>query len=67
MPLFEVCIIEVPTRKALEDGALEKVVVEPKLVVARDSQSAGFDAVFGATLDPAVDRTRLEVLVRPFA
>lgn len=67
MPLFEVCIVEVPTRKQLEDGALEKVIVAPKLVVARDSQAAGFYAVFGATLDAAVDRSRLEVLVRPFA
>lgn len=67
MPLFEVCIIEVPTRKALEDGALEKVIVQPKLVVARDSQSAGMDAVLGTTLPDGTDRTRLEVLVRPFA
>lgn len=67
MPLFEVCIIETPTRKALEDGALEKMVVEPKLIIARDSQAAGFEAVFAAKIDATVDRTRLEVLVRPFA
>ena len=67
MPLFEVCIVKTPTRKELEDGALETVVVEPKLIVARDSQAAGFEAVFNAKLDPSQDRSRLEVLVRPFA
>lgn len=67
MPLFEVCIIEKPTRKAAEEGALEKLAVEPKLIIARDAQAAGFEAVFGAELDAQFDRTRLEVLVRPFA
>jgi len=67
MPLFEVCIIEKPTKKAAEEGALEKLMVEPKLIIARDAQAAGFEAVFGATISPEADRTRLEVLVRPFA
>ncbi len=67
MPLFEVCIIEKPTRKAAEEGELEKMVMEPKLIIARDSQAAGFDAVFGIHIAEGIDRTRLEVLVRPFA
>jgi hypothetical protein len=46
---------------------LEEMVVAPKTIIARDSQAAGFEAVFGAGLDPSADRSRLEVLVRPFA
>lgn len=67
MPLFEVCIIEKPTKKAAGDGALEKLIVAPKLVIALNGQAAGFEAVFGAEIPKTADRTRLEVLVRPFA
>jgi hypothetical protein len=67
MPLFEVCIVENPTRQAAEAGALETIVTQPKLLVARDSQAAGFAAVLDADIPASADRTRLEVLVRPFA
>jgi len=67
MPLFEVCIIQKPTKKAAEDGELEVLIVKPQLIVARDTQAAGFEAVFSAASQLPEDRTRLEVLVRPFA
>lgn len=69
MPLFEVAILENPTKKdAEENGAAQKLVFGPKAVVARDQQSAAINAVMdGTALPQGVDRSRLEVLVRPFA
>lgn len=65
MPLFEVAIIEKPTKKEAEDGATEKLVFGPKAVVANDSQSAAIKAVMEEK--PCVDMAKAEVLVRPFA
>ncbi len=66
MPLFEVAILEKPTKNEAEDGKSERLVFGPKAVIARDSQSAGIAAVLDADkLD--VNRDRMEVLVRPFA
>jgi hypothetical protein len=68
MPLFEVAIIEKPTKKDLEDGKTERLVFGPKAVIARDMQSAAINAVMdGDALASDVDRQRIEVLVRPFA
>jgi hypothetical protein len=66
MPLFEVAILETPTKKEAEDGKSERLVFGPKAVVAKDSQSAAIAAVLdGGTVD--ADRSRIAVLVRPFA
>ncbi len=66
MALFEVAILEVPTKKEAEDGKGERLVLGPKAVVANDAQSAAIAAVLDAgTVD--VDRARMNVLVRPFA
>lgn len=67
MPLFEVAIIQKPTKKEGEDGIPEKLVFGPKAVIARDNQSAAIAAVMDGGVDKDVDRTRMEVLVRPFA
>lgn len=67
MPLFEVAIIEKPTKKDAEEGASEKLVFGPKAVVARDGQSAAISAVMGGDVPKELDRQRMEVLVRPFA
>lgn len=67
MPLFEVAIIQKPTKKGAEEGEQEKLVFGPKGVVARDQQSAAIAAVLDEQLPKDVDRTRMEVLVRPFA
>lgn len=66
MPLFEVAIIEKPSKKEAEEGATEKLVFGPKAVVARDQQGAVITAILGDD-KPTVDLTRAEVLVRPFA
>ena len=69
MPLFEVAILENPTKKALEEGTgKERLVFGPKCVIAKDQQAAAINAVLS---DPAVladvDKERLSILVRPFA
>lgn len=66
MPLFEVAVIEKPTKKeAEENGATEKLVFGPKAVVGRDAQSAAIQAVMGE--GATIDLNKCEVLVRPFA
>ena len=66
MPLFEVAIVEQPTKKELEDGGVEKLVFGPKAVIAKDSQSAALAAVLGDS-SVKVDLSKMAVLVRPFA
>lgn len=66
MPLFEVAIIERPTKKEAEDGATERLVFGPKAVIARDSQGAVVAAMLGGE-KPIVELNKAEVLVRPFA
>ena len=65
MPLFEVAILETPTKKEAEDGKGETLIFGPKAIVANDAQSAAIAAVMGETL--TVDKQRMQVLVRPFA
>lgn len=66
MPLFEVAIIERPTKKDAEEGKVERLAFGPTAVVATDMQSAAIAAVLDGG-DIQVDRQRMEVLVRPFA
>jgi len=66
MPLYEVAILERPSKKeAEEEGAQEKLVFGPKAVVARDSQGAVVAAVIGSDLK--INPDKMQVLVRPFA
>lgn len=68
MPLFEVVILEKPTKKDAEDGAVERLVFGPKAIISRDEQSAAITAVMDNTGgEIKVDRQRMEVIVRPFA
>lgn len=64
--LFEVAVLEKPTKKEAEEGKSERLVLGPVAVVARDSQSAAISAVLDAKAVD-LDRSRMEVLVRPFA
>lgn len=66
MPLFEVAILETPTQKEAEEGKSERLVLGPVAVVANDPQSAAISAVLDDD-KPQVDRSRMQVLVRPFA
>lgn len=66
MPLYEVAILEKPTKKQIDDeGATEKLIFGPVAVVANDPQSAAISAVLDGE-KPNVDRSRMTVLVRPF-
>lgn len=65
MPLYEIAILEKPTKKQEEEGLTEKLVFGPKAVVARDPQAAAIGAVSGQ--QQSFDLNRIEVIVRPFA
>lgn len=67
MPLFEVAILEKPTKKQAEDGVSDRLVFGPKPVIANDDQSAAIAAVMDGETPRDLDRSRMEVLVRPFA
>lgn len=65
--LFEVAILETPSKKDFEEhGQLEKLIFGPKPVVANDAQSAAVSAVLDNADKIKVDRSRMEVQVRPF-
>ena len=67
--LYEVAILETPTKKEAEDGKSERLVFGPKPVIANDGQSAAIAAVLDGNGDGKkieIDRTRMKVLVRPF-
>jgi hypothetical protein len=38
MPLFEVAILEKPTKKEFEDGKSERIIMMPTAVIANDAQ-----------------------------
>ena len=67
MPLYEIAIIQKPTKKEAEEGGIEKLLFGPKAVVARDEQAAAVGAVAGnGALPPETDLNRIDVLIRPF-
>ena len=64
MPLYEVAILELPTKAEAEEGKVEKLVFGPEPVVANDPQNAGIVATQGKSL--SIDWNRAKVLIRPF-
>lgn len=65
--LYEVAIIVQPTKQEAEAGGVEKLIMPPTAVIAKDERSAGVIAVSQATEQlPAELLARAEVLVRPF-
>lgn len=68
MPLYEVAIVETPTPKQAEEGAVEKLVLGPEPIIARDPQSAAMRVAMAKKDSLAnVDPERMNVIVRPFA
>ena len=69
MPLFEVAILEAPTKKEVEEGTgQEKLAFGPSFVIAKDGQSAALRAIMDAPEKASrIDKSRMQVLVRPFA
>jgi hypothetical protein len=67
VPLFDVAILQKPTKKEIEDGSgVEKLLYGPVTVVARDAQTAAITAILAEAAPKGIDMTRAEVLVRPF-
>ena len=66
MPLFEVAILELPKQVKDEDAGPERLALGPVFVIAKDSQSAAISAVMDNP-NMVIERTRMQVLVRPFA
>lgn len=67
MPLFEVAILERPTAKeAEEENKVERLVLGPIAVIATTPQNAAVSAVLDAK-EVNIDRSRMEILVRPFS
>lgn len=68
MPLFEVAIIQQPTKKEAEEGTgKEQLLFGPKAVLARDAQTAAIAAVTGEGAPTGIDMGRAQVFVRPFS
>jgi len=69
MPLFEVAIMELPSKKEAEEGtADEKLVFGPVFVTAKDGQSGAIRAIMeNADKVSKIDKSRMSVLIRPFA
>lgn len=65
--IFEAIVIENPTKEQKNNDTLEELVLGPKIIIAKDANAAALSVV----LDSAAalisrDRSRLEVLIRPF-
>jgi hypothetical protein len=66
--LFDIVIIEKPTKKQEEDGALEKILFGPKTIPARDKDHAKTLALLHSEFTAGdATKSRVEVIVRPFA
>jgi hypothetical protein len=67
MPLFEVAVVLMPTKKGVEDGTeQEALLTPPTAVIANDLQGAALAAGRTVTLPAGVDMNRVQVIVRPF-
>lgn len=65
--LYEVAILEKPTREQVKAGESEKLIFGPAAVVASDDRGAAISVVIdNAATFADVARDRMEVLVRPF-
>jgi hypothetical protein len=69
MPLFEVAIMEMPSKKEIDEGTgQEKLVFGPVCVVAKDGSTAAMRAVLDNPEKAVlIDKSKMAVLVRPFA
>lgn len=67
--LFEVALIQQPTKKEKEEGGRETLILGPIPVIADDDKSASLKALMDNKDDEkvkAADLSRVTVLVRPF-
>ena len=67
MPLFEVAVVLMPTKKGVEEGTeKETLLLGPKAMIAADNQGAALVAGRDEALPKDVDMNRVQVIVRPF-
>jgi hypothetical protein len=65
--LFWVCAIEEPTKKEREEqNKLESIIMQPRVVVAKDDESAAIKVVESAEELKSKDLDKVQVIVRPF-
>lgn len=65
--LYEVAVVEHPTKEQAKEGVSEKLIFGPKAVVASDDRNAAIAVVIDNAADFAnVAKNRMEVFVRPF-
>ena len=66
--LFEVAVIEHPTKEQAKEGATEKLIFGPVSVIASDDRNAAIAVVIdNAAIFAEVAKDRMEILVRLFA
>ena len=67
MPLYEVAILEEPTKKEERDGVLEKLMFGPTPIIAKNFESAGAVAVMEMGSGVKINKNKMRIIVRPFA
>jgi hypothetical protein len=66
MPLYEIALIQNPTKKEAEDGKVAVIILPPTAVIATDDRAAAVIAVANNRDKITGELSRVEVLVRPF-
>lgn len=64
--LYLVALIQKPTKKELEDGKQEQLILAPTAVIAQDDKAAAVKAVTQNKDKIEGNLDNVEVLVRPF-
>lgn len=65
--LYEVAVLEKPTKEQAKEGVAEKLIFGPKTVVANNDRNAAIAVVIdNLSAFEGVSKERMEVLVRPF-
>ena len=62
--LYDVAILEKPTKKEAEAGKKEKLKYGPQAIVADTEEGARIQAIKAC---PDIDTDRAQVLIRPFS
>ena len=65
--LYWVAAVLEPNKKQRdEEGKMEELIMQPKIVVAKDDKSAAIKVVMEATELKGKDLDKIQVVVRPF-
>lgn len=64
--LYQVAIVEKATPQGAKSGKSDRIILEPKAVVAKDESAAAIKASRGVSFE-GVNEAMMEVIVIPFA